>query len=92
MTTWRRMASYLWALVSALWTWFWSAPRMSSVSRSAYSPLVEVVSRAMSPTFSTLTGMTSWWVMVCGNSVQAWPSARVSSPEATAWRTGQSGV
>ena len=46
----------------------------------------------MSPTFSTLTGMTSWWVMVCGNSVQTWPSTRVSSPDAIAWRTGQSGV
>ena len=46
----------------------------------------------MSPTFSTLTGITSWWVMVCGNSVQVWPCTRVSSPDAIAWRTGQSGV
>ena len=65
---------------------------MSSVSSFAYSPLVEVASRAMSPTFSTLTGITSWWVMVCGNSVQTWPSTRVSWPDAIAWRTGQSGV
>ncbi len=70
MTTWRRMASYLWALVSALWTWFRSASRMSPVSSSAYSPLVEVVRSAMSPTFSIATGITSWWVMVCGNRVQ----------------------
>ena len=41
----------------------------------------------MSPTFSIATGITSWWVMVCGNSVQAWPSTRVSSPEAIASRT-----
>ena len=46
----------------------------------------------MSPTFSTCTGMTSWWVMVWGNRVQVWSSTRVISPEAMAWRTGQSGV
>ena len=65
---------------------------MSPVSRSAYSALVAVVSRAMSPTFSTFMGITSWLVMVWGNRVQTWPCTRVMSPEAMACRTGQSGV
>ena len=46
----------------------------------------------MSPTFSTLNGITIWWVMVCGYSVHSCPSVRVICPEATAVRTGQSGV